>query len=387
MCFGRHRFLEEEDYAENLPDLYDEDYALYRRAKENCWWKCSEKGGECPGFCPKNNACCRSGWADPPECKESKTPCDGFHCCSVIKPIDGGWSSYVKGKCSVTCGQGTVTSTRTCTSPAPKWGGKECVGSKQKKEACTKPSCPIYGAWSAWSPCSKPCNGGTRTHTRTCRYASGAACPTEKVTEACNKEACVYCSKQLEAGILLDRSGSVGFANWHKTIDFAVDFLKAFDISPYKVHYGVARFSTPVTRDIDPEDQKYWNNQKIIDKIKSNAIYNTRPSGDTWMNNALNAARMHWFCNTCGARYNVPKVVLLFTDGVPDPAYTRARALNEANALKALGVTVITVGIGPNTNQAVLNELATDATHVFNLAGFDYLKEKINQLVKVTCDV
>ncbi len=43
--------------------------------------------------------------------------------------MDGGWSAWVAGACSATCGGGTRTDTRTCTNPAPSDGGTDCPGS------------------------------------------------------------------------------------------------------------------------------------------------------------------------------------------------------------------------------------------------------------------
>ena len=45
--------------------------------------------------------------------------------------MDGGWSDF--SACSKTCGDGTQT--RTCTNPAPAFGGEGCVGASSK--ACT----------------------------------------------------------------------------------------------------------------------------------------------------------------------------------------------------------------------------------------------------------
>jgi hypothetical protein len=46
----------------------------------------------------------------------------------ICAPIDGGWSDW--GACSVDCttdGSGG-TQTRSCTNPAPQYGGADCVG-------------------------------------------------------------------------------------------------------------------------------------------------------------------------------------------------------------------------------------------------------------------
>ena len=41
---------------------------------------------------------------------------------------DGRYSDWVPGTCSVPCGVGTMTRTRTCTDPAPSGNGKDCFG-------------------------------------------------------------------------------------------------------------------------------------------------------------------------------------------------------------------------------------------------------------------
>lgn len=52
----------------------------------------------------------------------------------------GSWSSY--GSCSVTCGSGTQSKTRSCSNPAPAYNGAACSGSSTHSQACTKSACP-----------------------------------------------------------------------------------------------------------------------------------------------------------------------------------------------------------------------------------------------------
>ncbi|KAI8505852.1 hypothetical protein Bbelb_162050 [Branchiostoma belcheri] len=75
---------------------------------------------------------CPDGYSGPPEaerrmyCENSNwrwsvnTPC-------TADPVNGGWSDWVDGACSVTCGGGSLTQTRTCDNPAPAHGGLECL--------------------------------------------------------------------------------------------------------------------------------------------------------------------------------------------------------------------------------------------------------------------
>lgn len=57
--------------------------------------------------------------------------------------VDGQWSDWSPwGSCTVTCGNGTQTRTRTCTNPTPKYGGAACDGSADDFQDCTNNLCP-----------------------------------------------------------------------------------------------------------------------------------------------------------------------------------------------------------------------------------------------------
>ena len=57
--------------------------------------------------------------------------------------VDGGFSDWSDfDKCSVSCGGGYQTSTRSCNNPAPAHGGKNCVGDTEKTQECGVEPCP-----------------------------------------------------------------------------------------------------------------------------------------------------------------------------------------------------------------------------------------------------
>lgn len=62
-----------------------------------------------------------------------------FHCCA--SKIDGGWSEWANGECSVTCGNGQRKRTRSCNNPEPYGNGIKCQGAKEEtakcRESCT----------------------------------------------------------------------------------------------------------------------------------------------------------------------------------------------------------------------------------------------------------
>lgn len=62
----------------------------------------------------------------------------------IVSSVDGGYSSWGQwSSCSVTCGGGTRSRSRTCTNPPPQFGGKDCsgLGSSSESEACERQCC------------------------------------------------------------------------------------------------------------------------------------------------------------------------------------------------------------------------------------------------------
>ena len=57
--------------------------------------------------------------------------------------IDGKYTEWKESECSVTCGGGVMTKTRTCTNPAPQHGGKDCseLGPAKMTLSCNEQPC------------------------------------------------------------------------------------------------------------------------------------------------------------------------------------------------------------------------------------------------------
>lgn len=121
-------------------------------------------------------------------------------------PIDGVWSEWDKGSCSVSCGGGMAISTRTCT--PPKNGGTDCPGKARKEEECNTQNCPVNGGWSDWKKsgnCSKPCDGGKQDYIRSCdnpapQYGGSNCSGSNKKQESCNTGKCVTFHRTTDGG-------------------------------------------------------------------------------------------------------------------------------------------------------------------------------------------
>lgn len=57
--------------------------------------------------------------------------------------VDGSWATWGNwGTCTVTCGGGIQSRSRTCTNPAPQYGGANCPSFSSSTQACNTHNCP-----------------------------------------------------------------------------------------------------------------------------------------------------------------------------------------------------------------------------------------------------
>ncbi|XP_039268950.2 hemicentin-1-like [Styela clava] len=131
-------------------------------------------------------------------------PCsgDGFEkrlCRKTPCGVDGGWSKWSAWlPCSATCDEGVSVRNRACNNPAPTTGGRKCEGSDTMSRICNLKNCPVngnWGTWAAFSICSVSCGGGTRDRIRTCSNPApgfgGELCPGSNIQlDNCNAEPC-----------------------------------------------------------------------------------------------------------------------------------------------------------------------------------------------------
>ena len=111
--------------------------------------------------------------------------------------VDCEWGSYGEwSSCTVSCGGGEKSRTRSVATPASN-GGQECEGEATESEACNTGGCPVncqWGSYGDWSSCSVSCGGGEKSRTRpvvTPASNGGQDCEGESTEyEACNTGAC-----------------------------------------------------------------------------------------------------------------------------------------------------------------------------------------------------
>ena len=97
-----------------------------------------------------------------------------------------GWSSYGGWSgCSVGCGSGSQSSSRSCNVAG------HCSGSSSRSQGCSAGSSTCgWGGWGGWSGCSVSCGGGTETRTRGCNVGGKCSGSSSESRSGCNSQAC-----------------------------------------------------------------------------------------------------------------------------------------------------------------------------------------------------
>ncbi|XP_052241656.1 coadhesin-like isoform X1 [Dreissena polymorpha] len=137
---------------------------------------------------------------NPPPEKHGKD-CEGSHednkqCVLGPCPVDGNWTDWsIWSACTITCGNTTQTRTRTCTNPPPSHNGTDCEGTSEDYQPCLREPCPVDGNWtdwSSWSTCSITCGSGTHFRIRTCTNPLPAHNGTECEGASEDNKSCVH---------------------------------------------------------------------------------------------------------------------------------------------------------------------------------------------------
>jgi len=121
-------------------------------------------------------------------------------CIMPTCPVHGGWGEWMYNEPTSIkkCGVTKSSKYRECDNPVAKDGGHECLGSKYYDVIHESFDCPIDGKWSAWSNythCDAPCNGGNKYRHRSCThphpYFGGNQCVGKSIEhKRCNENAC-----------------------------------------------------------------------------------------------------------------------------------------------------------------------------------------------------
>ncbi|CAC5413765.1 HMCN [Mytilus coruscus] len=169
-----------------------------------------------------------------PAPSENGNPCEGeditVKSCDMEEcAVNGNWGQWGSYEpCTVTCGAGVQMKTRFCNDPAPSENGNPCNGEDTIVKSCDMEECAVNGNWGPWGSygeCSVTCGTGMQTKTRSCNDPSPAnnGNPCDGLgtsSKSCTMEACkatveniVFDTKDFTRGSWLIRCYPHGVSN------------------------------------------------------------------------------------------------------------------------------------------------------------------------------
>uniref|UniRef100_A0A4W4HBZ6 COCA1 n=1 Tax=Electrophorus electricus TaxID=8005 RepID=A0A4W4HBZ6_ELEEL len=180
---------------------------------------------------------------------------------------------------------------------------------------------------------------------------------------------------QADVVLLVDGSYSIGLANFAKVRAFLEVLVNSFDIGPSKVQISLVQYSR------DPHTEfalnKHHDSSAVVKAVRTFPYR----GGSTNTGKAMTYVRDKIFVTSRGARNNVPRVMVLITDGKSSDSFKVP-----AENLRRSDVEIFAVGV----KDAVRSELEAIANHpadnhVFEVEDFDAFERISKELTQSIC--
>ncbi|XP_012938709.1 uncharacterized protein LOC101849054 [Aplysia californica] len=183
------------------------------------------------------------------------------------------------------------------------------------------------------------------------------------------------CKTVADIVFVLDASGSIDDVEWAKVLNFAASLTTTFVLGPNDIQVGAIAYSDDAQVEFDLDD--YVTNTGLyaaLEKIPNQLGY-------TYTNEALDLAEMKLNDTSFGARDEVPKLVLVITDGLSSDKVATSR---EAESMKAAGTILMAVGV-ESAHRPELEQMATSLQDIFEVDDFDALRAIRLDVANKTC--
>ncbi|CAH1253806.1 ZAN [Branchiostoma lanceolatum] len=178
------------------------------------------------------------------------------------------------------------------------------------------------------------------------------------------------CKSPLDLFLLLDGSGSVKTDNFEKVKQFSVDVVNSFDVSSTATRVGLVQYSDGKNLVFNLGDKA--DKASTVSAIQGVAYQ----KGGT-----KTGAAMQFVGQKAAWRGgNVPKVLIVVTDGESYDSVTAA-----AQNLAADGVKVYAIGVGGFDHKELLQIANNDQDNVIELTDFNALATKIDEIATAVC--
>lgn len=119
------------------------------------------------------------------------------------------------------------------------------------------------------------------------------------------------CKRPMDIGVIMDRSGSVGAANFEKAKQFVISLVHKLQISSHGTRIGVIPYHSDAQVAVKFADVAHQSPDAMTRLIKGIPY----TSGMTRTDKAIELASSHLFSGAGGLRSDKPNVLIVMTDG------------------------------------------------------------------------
>ena len=204
---------------------------------------------------------------------------------------------------------------------------------------------------------------------------------TELIAAICTDIEPKCANQEIDIQFLVDSSGSVGEKDYDLTREWIKNVINSFDVGEYTTNFGLTQFTAKV-RDEFKLTEKLTKPQ-IMAKIDDMVYVKGKTStGKALLHTAEALFDLDNNQKDSISRKNVPKVLILLTDGSADDKVNKG-----VRKLKEGGVHIFAIGIGDNVILDELKSIATQpaVTHVKNPESFQNINQFRKELVEEIC--
>ena len=186
----------------------------------------------------------------------------------------------------------------------------------------------------------------------------------------------IVCAQRADIAFVVDASTSVTYSGFIEAKEFVKSLISGMKVSYKGVNVGLIRFATTSTI-IFPLNRYF--SQRSVNNAIDRMVYS---QGGTRTDRALKTARTELFTKIRGAREDIPRMLVLMTDGKSNnPTFTR----KEAHQLKKSGVYVIVVAISNKVNKVELRDIASQPEDVITAVSYRTLKKIVADTREKVC--
>ncbi|XP_068717618.1 uncharacterized protein [Montipora capricornis] len=189
------------------------------------------------------------------------------------------------------------------------------------------------------------------------------------------------CKRPLDIGVIIDRSGSIGAANFGKAKNFVISLVHKLPISSHGTRLGIIPYNSRAQVSVRFSDVQHQTPDAMARLIRGIPY----TSGNTRTDVAIELANSQLFSSSGGDRTDKDNVLIVMTDGKTNHGSKPYKTV--LAPLKVKGVRLIAVGVGSRVDDAELVEIADGKReNVVHVDKFDELVGNENNVLYASCE-